>query len=93
VEQILNLLNQEFSGKAFTAIAAFRSLRLFRIFKLARSWDSFRKLLMAIASTIGSIIHFIILLFLFMIIASLLGMELFSYKIRLNADGSNASDL
>ncbi len=93
VEQILNLLGSSVSKKSFTAIAAFRSLRLFRIFKLARSWSSFRKLLMAIASTFVSILHFIILLFLFMVIMSLLGMELFAYKIRFNPDGTKAKDL
>ncbi len=93
VEQILNLIGSSISKKSFTAIAAFRSLRLFRIFKLARSWSSFRKLLIAIASTIGSIFCFIILLILFMITVSLLGMELFAYRIRFNPDGTKATDL
>lgn len=35
------------SGGGFAAISAFRSLRLFRIFKLARSWVNLRQLLVA----------------------------------------------
>lgn len=66
---------------------------MFRIFKLARSWTSFRKLLIAIAATIGSIFHFIILLIIFMITTSLLGMELFAYRLRFNPDGTIATDL
>jgi hypothetical protein len=88
----MNLLDQSVSNKSFTAIAAFRSLRLFRIFKLARSWTTLRKLLMAIAATIGAILYFVILLFLFMIIASLLGMELFAYNIRFDVNGNKATD-
>lgn len=36
------------SGGGLSAIQAFRSLRLFRIFKLARSWVNLRNLLIAI---------------------------------------------
>lgn len=50
------------------------------MFKLARTWSSFRKLLSAIAATVGGIAYFIILLLLFMSVAALLGMELFAYK-------------
>jgi hypothetical protein len=87
----MNLLGGSVSNGSFTAISAFRSLRLFRIFKLARSWTTLRKLLMAIAATIGSILYFVILLLLFMIIASLLGMELFAYNIRLDENGNTAT--
>lgn len=56
-------------------------MRLFRLFKLARTWTSFRKLLATIAATVAGIVNFVILLLLFMTISSLLGMELFAYEV------------
>lgn len=70
-----------------TAVTAFRTLRVFRVFKLARAWNSFREILIAIATTLEAISFFTMLLLLFMVIASLVGMELFAYNIpdvRLN---------
>jgi len=43
---------------------------------------SFRKLLAAIAATIAGIVNFVVLLMLFMVVASLLGMELFAYEVK-----------
>ncbi|CAD8045308.1 unnamed protein product [Paramecium primaurelia] len=80
IEWILSSAGNDSSGGSFSAIQAFRTLRLFRLFKLARTWISFRKLLSAIAATVGGIAYFIILLLLFMSVAALLGMELFAYK-------------
>lgn len=77
------------SGGGFAAISAFRSLRLFRIFKLARSWVNLRNLLVAMAQTIAQISNFSVLLLLFMTVSSLLGMEFFAYKIRFTEDGGN----
>ncbi len=47
VEIILDNAGSNVSGGGFGAISAFRSLRLFRIFKLARSWVNLRNLLIA----------------------------------------------
>lgn len=68
-----------FSGGGLVALSAFRTLRLFRMFKLARSWETFRRLISAIIATLAAISNFVILLLLFMLITSLLGMELFAY--------------
>ncbi|KRX08462.1 hypothetical protein PPERSA_12943 [Pseudocohnilembus persalinus] len=81
------------SGGGFAAISAFRSLRLFRIFKLARSWVSLRQLLMAMGQTLAQISNFSVLVLLFMVVASLLGIEFFAYKIRFEEDGSVAEVL
>ncbi len=62
------------SGGGLSAIQAFRSLRLFRIFKLARSWVNLRNLLIAIGKTLAEINSFLVLVILFMVISSLLGM-------------------
>ena len=82
VEWILESSGVARSSKSFSAIQAFRTLRLFRLFKLARTWVSFRKLLLTIASTIVGVTNFVVLLMLFMSIAALLGMELFAYKVN-----------
>lgn len=77
------------SNSSLSVVTAFRTLRIFRIFKLARSWVSLREILIAIAATLEAISSFVILLLLFMVIASLIGMELFAYNvtgIRLNFD-------
>lgn len=63
------------------AISAFRSVRLLRVFKLARSWTSFRNLLEKIMDTLKDIRNFSVLLFLFIFVYTLLGMELFAYRI------------
>lgn len=63
------------------ALSAFRGLRLLRIFKLARSWTSFREILAKILKTLKHVSTFVVLLLIFMFIFSLLGMELFGYKV------------
>jgi hypothetical protein len=84
-----------FSGGSLVALSAFRTLRLFRMFKLARSWDTFRKLISAILATMAAISNFVILLLLFMLIAALLGMELFAYNVKVDGvyPRSNFNDL
>ena len=52
-ESILDSVHISFTSGGFAAITAFRTLRLFRIFKLARSWTTFRNLLIAIGSTMS----------------------------------------
>ena len=60
-------------------LSAFRGVRLLRVFKLARSWDSFRVILAKIIVTIKDVSTFSILLLMFMFIFTLLGMELFGH--------------
>ncbi len=64
-----------------SVITAFRALRLFRIFKLIRTWLALRTLMLTIMKTIVDIAHFTLLVLLFMIITSLLGMEFFAYRV------------
>lgn len=76
VENIIQYVGIFLSGGT---ISALRALRLLRVFKLARSWSSFRKLLEKIIVSIKDISNFSILLFLFIFVYTLLGMELFAY--------------
>ena len=68
------------------ALSAFRGVRLLRVFKLARSWSSFREILVQIWVTLKDISTFSVLLLMFMLIFTLLGMELFGHKIRFQDD-------
>lgn len=78
--------------KAGGAVSSLRAVRLLRVFKLARSWTSFRDLLAKMIDTAFDINYFALLMFIFMFIFTLLGMELFAYKIKfVDADKTTAS--
>ena len=66
------------------AVSSLRAVRLLRVFKLARSWTSFRDLLAKMIDTAKDINYFALLMFIFMFIFTLLGMELFAYKVKYN---------
>jgi hypothetical protein len=69
------------------AISAFRIFRLFRVLKLVKAWKKFQELLITIASSIKDVSNFSVLLFLFIFIYTLLGRELFAYKVRFDEEG------
>ncbi|PCI31095.1 hypothetical protein COB52_00365 [Candidatus Kaiserbacteria bacterium] len=75
-------------GGAGGAISAFRGVRLLRVFKLARSWKSFQEILVKIGNSLKDISNFSVLLFLFIFIYALLGMELFAYRIKFDENGN-----
>lgn len=87
-EMILQASDYTTSISSTGAISAFRAIRLLRIFKLARSWKSFQIMLIKIGMTLKDISNFVILLFLFIFIYAMLGMELFAYKIRFDKDNN-----
>jgi|TARA_B110000305_G_scaffold241048_1_gene313599 hypothetical protein len=63
------------------AISALRAIRLLRVFKLARSWTSFRELLQKMIITLKDIRNFSVLMLIFMFIFTLLGMEMYAYRV------------
>jgi voltage-dependent calcium channel L type alpha-1D len=69
------------------ALSSLRGVRLLRVFKLARSWKSFRELLMKMFLTLKDVRTFSVLLSIFIFIFMLLGMELFGHKIKFNSNG------
>ena len=93
IENVLQWASlQSISGGA---ISAFRSVRLLRVFKLARSWSSFRELLEKIYVSLREISNFSILLLIFMFTYTLLGMEIFAYKAKfdpITKEVTNADD-
>ena len=73
------------SGKT-DVLSAFRGVRLLRVFKLARNWSSFRKILTKIIDTMKHTAIFSVLLIMFALIFSLLGMELFGHNVKFADD-------
>lgn len=67
-----------------SAISALRAFRLLRIFKLAKTWKDFQELLKTIGNTLKDISNFSILLLIFMFTYTLLGLEVFSGKVKFN---------
>ncbi|RYY35425.1 ion transporter, partial [archaeon] len=65
-----------------SGVLALRTLRLSRIFKLARSWTSLRVLLRTLKDAINDVAYFAILLVLYMFIFSLFGMQIFANRFR-----------
>ncbi|XP_038604664.1 voltage-dependent L-type calcium channel subunit alpha-1S [Tachyglossus aculeatus] len=61
-------------------ISVLRCIRLLRIFKVTRHWTSLSNLVASLLNSIRSIASLLLLLFLFIIIFSLLGMQLFGGK-------------
>lgn len=66
---------------------AFRALRLLRMIKLARIWKAFQEILRRIRQSLIDASNFTFILFLFMFIYALLGMELFANKVFFDEDG------
>ncbi|KAM4699185.1 voltage-dependent L-type calcium channel subunit alpha-1S [Discoglossus pictus] len=58
-------------------ISVLRCIRLLRIFKITRYWTSLNNLVASLLNSVRSIASLLLLLFLFMIIFSLLGMQMF----------------
>lgn len=71
-------------GKGAAVISVFRGFRLLRIFKLARNWKTFHDLLKTIGRTMKDIRDFSVLVLLFILIYSLLGMEMYAHTIKIN---------
>ena len=82
---LVEIIIESSGGKDFStggAFSAFRGIRLLRVFKLARSWTSFREMLAKILITIKDVSSFTVLLLICIASSTLLGMELFSFKVK-----------
>lgn len=82
IDFVLAQMSVGFGGGG--AVSALRAVRLLRVFKLARSWKSFRELLEKIVITLKDIRNFAVLMLIFMFIYTLLGMELYAYRVIFN---------
>ena len=65
-------------------VSALRAFRVVRVFKLAKAWKRFHFILRTTWKTLVDVSTFTIVLVLFLIIFTILGMELFAYKAKFN---------
>lgn len=79
-------------GEGGGALSALRTFRLFRVFKLARNWHALQALLKTIMKTLGDVGNFAILLFLFMYIYALVGMQLFANQLMFHPETGRSID-
>ncbi|KAL7988267.1 hypothetical protein Chor_007186 [Crotalus horridus] len=77
---ILETVLVEFEIMQSLGISVLRCVRLLRIFKITRHWASLSNLVASLLNSMKSIASLLLLLFLFIIIFSLLGMQLFGGK-------------
>jgi voltage-dependent calcium channel L type alpha-1D len=68
------------SGSGGSFLQAFRALRLLRVVKVVRRWKKLQEIISKIMLSLNDIMNFSVLLFLFLYIYSLLGMELFANR-------------
>jgi hypothetical protein len=84
---IVDNIISSFSGvKIGSGVIILRSIRLLRVFKLARNWTSFRVLLARIASIMPNIFTFGFLLAIFIVVFTILGMQFFAGTVFLDAN-------
>ncbi|XP_022649428.1 muscle calcium channel subunit alpha-1-like isoform X5 [Varroa destructor] len=65
-------------------VSVLRCVRLLRIFKVTKYWASLRNLVASLINSMRSIISLLLLLFLFIMIFALLGMQVFGGKFNFN---------
>jgi voltage-dependent calcium channel L type alpha-1D len=68
-------------------------MRLLRVIKLARSWTKLQDILGKTVKSLKDISSFGVLLFLFLYIYALLGMEMFANRIRKDTSGAIIQDV
>jgi voltage-dependent calcium channel L type alpha-1D len=74
-------------------VSVLRCVRLLRVFKVTRYWTSLRNLVVSLLNSMKSIASLLLLLGLFIIISSLLGMQLFGGKFNFtDSDMFNDND-
>ena len=65
-----------------------RALRLLRVLKLARQWKAFQEILITMMKSLNDITSFSVLMFLFIFMFALIGMELFAFSVFEDIDGN-----
>ncbi|XP_041084014.1 voltage-dependent L-type calcium channel subunit alpha-1S-like isoform X1 [Polyodon spathula] len=77
---IIELILVEINIMSPLGISVLRCIRLLRIFKITKYWTSLSNLVASLLNSVRSIASLLLLLFLFIIIFSLLGMQVFGGK-------------
>ena len=87
IEFILAKQEQEAGANSESmSLTIFRGFRLLRVFRLARRWQSFHKMMVKIGQTVKDIFTFFVLLLIIVFVYSLLGVELFSNYVKFDSD-------
>ena len=73
-------------------VSVLRCVRLLRIFKVTTQWETMSNLVNSLLSSIRSIVFLLILLALFIVIFSLLGMQLFGGRDEIRSESANFND-
>ncbi len=63
-----------------------RILRLVRIFEIAKVWNEFVDLMLAIKKTLGDVQNISILVGIFIFTFMLIGQEIYGYRVKFNKD-------
>ena len=71
-------IDKDSIGSAAEGLQALKALRLLRMIKLARSWTALQDILKKTFMSLKDIVYVFIILFLFIYIMALLGMEIFA---------------
>nr|UGV94655.1 CaV1 voltage-gated calcium channel alpha-1 subunit [Trichoplax adhaerens] len=71
-------------GAAALGLSVLRCVRLLRIFKITRYWNTLRNLVASLLNSMRSIASLLLLLFLFVLIFALLGMQIFGGRFNFN---------
>ena len=77
---LIELLLEELNVINGAGLSVLRSFRLLRVFKLADSWSTLRRIIQVINDTVSSLAYFTLLLLLFHFIIALIGVQLFKDK-------------
>lgn len=86
VSSLLELAIVEAMNQRPIGISVLRCIRLLRIFKVTRYWSSLSNLVASLLNSMRSIAGLLLLLSLFMLICSLLGMQIFGGKFNMDGD-------
>ncbi|EGZ10885.1 hypothetical protein PHYSODRAFT_337659 [Phytophthora sojae] len=92
LQQSFSASDVGFDASGARSISLLRAFRLVRVFRLARRWKSLRDLLRMIAKAVASIGNFGGLLFLFLYIFALMGMQFFANTMRFDEHGQNVNE-
>lgn len=70
------------------ALTVFRAIRILRMFKLSRKWKAFTLIFNKILESINDISYFLVLMTIFMVVFTILGMQFFAATVYLDASGN-----
>ncbi len=80
IASIIEFVLIHFSVIPSLGISVLRCVRLLRVFKVTRYWTALRNLVASLLNSMKSIASLLLLLFLFIVIFALLGMQMFGGK-------------